>query len=72
LLFEGLKISACGNIPTDMDEITESPKISSTPGDEMISRSTIITAIHRAASMIYSSDSMELHIRIYGGAKELG
>jgi hypothetical protein len=54
---EGLKISACGNTPTGMDEITESPKISSTPDDDaVISMNTIITPMHRAANTIYSSD----------------
>jgi hypothetical protein len=59
LLLEGLKISACGNTPTGMDEIAESPKISATPDNEVITMSTIITPMHRAANTIYSSDCRE-------------
>jgi hypothetical protein len=42
-----------------MDEITESPKISATPDNEVITTSTIITPMHRAANTIYSFDCRE-------------
>jgi hypothetical protein len=47
MLLEGLKISARGNTPTDMVEITESAKVCSTPGDDVISNSTIIDPMNR-------------------------
>jgi hypothetical protein len=59
LLLEGLKISANGKTPTGMDEITESPKISATHDNRVITTSTIIPPMHRAANTIYSSDCRE-------------